>query len=195
MPFGNGKEVGLIPGNCVRGGPSSAPQKWGGPPPQFSAHVHCGQTAGWVKMTLCTEVGLGPGHIMLDGDPAPAPRKGIEPPIFGPSLLWLNGWMHQDATWCGGRPQPRRLCVRWGLSPLPQKWRSPTRFSAHVYCGQTAAWIKNQDATWCGGRPQPMRHCVRCGPSYPQIKGYTQPHSIFVPCLLWPNGWMDEDAV
>ena len=20
------------------------------------------------------------------------------------------------------------------------------------------------------------------------------PHPIFVPCLLWPNGWMDEDA-
>jgi len=32
--------------------------------------------------------------------------------------------------------------VRWGPSPLPQKGRSPTQFSAHVYCGQTAAWIK-----------------------------------------------------
>ena len=50
--------------------------------------------------------------------------------------------MHQDATWYGGRPLPRRLCVRWGPSPLPQKGRSPTQFSAHVYCGQTAAWIK-----------------------------------------------------
>ena len=26
--------------------------------------------------------------------------------------------------------------------PLPQKGRSPIQFSAHVYCGQTAAWIK-----------------------------------------------------
>jgi len=27
--------------------------------------------------------------------------------------------------------------------PAPtQKGRSPTQFSAHVYCGQTAAWIK-----------------------------------------------------
>jgi len=71
------------------------------------------------------------------------PKKGAEPPpIFDPSLLWSNGWMHQDATWYGGRPQPRRLCVRWGPSPLPQKGRSPTQFSAHVYYGQTAAWIK-----------------------------------------------------
>jgi len=29
-----------------------------------------------------------------------------------------------------------------GTQPLPQKGRSPTQFSAHVYCGQTAAWIK-----------------------------------------------------
>jgi len=28
-----------------------------------------------------------------------------------------------------------------GTQPLPKKGRSP-QFSAHVYCGQTAAWIK-----------------------------------------------------
>jgi len=44
------------------------------------------------------QVGLGPGHIVLDGDPAPLPQKGAEPPIFGPHLLWPNGWMDHDAT-------------------------------------------------------------------------------------------------
>jgi len=33
--------------------------------------VHCGQTAGRIKMKLGVLVGLGPGHIVLDGDPAP----------------------------------------------------------------------------------------------------------------------------
>ena len=43
------------------------------------------------------------------------------PPIFGPYLLQPNGRMDQDATWYGGRPQPRRLCVRWGpRSTLPK---------------------------------------------------------------------------
>jgi len=42
----------------------------------FSAHVCCGQTAGWIKMPLGTEVGLGPGVIVLDGDPSSAPQKG-----------------------------------------------------------------------------------------------------------------------
>ena len=31
-------------------------------------------------------VGLGPGHIVLDGDPAPLPKNGTEPPIFGTFL-------------------------------------------------------------------------------------------------------------
>jgi len=36
-------------------------------------------------------VGIGPRHNVLDGDPAPP--KGHTPPIFGPYLLWPNGWM------------------------------------------------------------------------------------------------------
>jgi len=28
--------------------------------------VYCGQTVGWIKMPLGTEVGLGPGDIVLD---------------------------------------------------------------------------------------------------------------------------------
>ena len=35
--------------------------------------------AGWIKMPLGTEVGLDPGHIMLDGDPALL-REGAQPP-------------------------------------------------------------------------------------------------------------------
>jgi len=43
--------------------------------------------AGWMKTPLGTEVDLGPGHIVLDG--VPAPTKGAQqPPIFGPCLLW-----------------------------------------------------------------------------------------------------------
>jgi len=89
---------------------------------EFSAYVYCGQTAGWIKTALGTEVGLGPGHIVLDGDPAPLPKRVQIIPIFGPFILSPNGWMHQDATWYGGRLQPRRLCVRWGpSSPHPEK--------------------------------------------------------------------------
>jgi len=63
---------------CARGGPSPSP-KGGGAPPQFAAHVYCGQTAAWIKMPLGKEVGLGVRDIVLDGDPAPAPLKGHSP--------------------------------------------------------------------------------------------------------------------
>jgi len=43
--------------------------------PQFPAHVCCGQRAGSIKMLLCREVDLGPGDIVLDGDPAPPKRS------------------------------------------------------------------------------------------------------------------------
>ena len=42
------------------------PQKGGG-------DVYCGQTAGWIKTALGKEVGLGPGHTVLDRDPDPLP--------------------------------------------------------------------------------------------------------------------------
>ena len=78
---------------------------------------------GWTdKMKVDMQVGLGPGHIALDGDPAPPPPKGHNtPPVFGPYLLRPNACMDQNSTWYGGRPRPRRLCVRWGPSPPSQK--------------------------------------------------------------------------
>jgi len=95
--------------HCARWGPSFPPQK-GGPPPEFLAHFCGSQTAGCIKMPLGMEVGLGPGNIVLDGDPtAPPPKRGT-PPIFGPCLLWPNGCVYQDTTWYGGRPQTRRHC-------------------------------------------------------------------------------------
>jgi len=65
MPLG--MEVGLGPGHIVLDGdPALLPEKGGSP--QFSAHVYCGQTAGWIKMPLAMEVGLDPSDIVLYGD-------------------------------------------------------------------------------------------------------------------------------
>jgi len=74
--------------HCVRWGPSS--------PPQFWAHICCGQMAAWIKMPLGMELGLSPGDF---GQSSP-------PQFFGPFLLWPNGCMHQDVTWYGGRLSP-----------------------------------------------------------------------------------------
>ena len=62
----------------------NTPQKKGTAPLQFVAHMYCGKTAGWIKMSLGTKVGLGPRHIVLDGAQLPRPKKGkgTQPPQF-----------------------------------------------------------------------------------------------------------------
>ena len=87
MPLG--KEVGLGSVDIVLDG-TELPLKGAQLPLQFSAHVCCGQTAGWIKMLLGAEVGLGPGDIVLDGVPTP-PKGAQQPPVISPCLLWPNG--------------------------------------------------------------------------------------------------------
>ena len=58
-------------------------QQPNGHSPQFSAYVCCGETARWIKMPLGTEVGVGQGDIVLDGDAA-SPKRGHSTPTFRP---------------------------------------------------------------------------------------------------------------
>jgi len=52
-----------------------------------SGIVHyCGQTAGWMKTPLGTEVNIGAGHIVLDGFPA-LRETGTAPPSFRPMSI------------------------------------------------------------------------------------------------------------
>ena len=54
-----------------------------------SVMVYCGETVAWIKMSLGVEIGLSPGHIVLDGDPAPAPmERGTAAPHF--HNLWVQ---------------------------------------------------------------------------------------------------------
>jgi len=90
-----------------------------------------------------TELGLSPGDFVLDGDQAALPKRGDNPSIFGPCLLWPNGWMHQDATWYGGRPRPRRHCVRLApSSSSPPQKKGDKRMDGSRWMAQTNGWIK-----------------------------------------------------
>jgi len=148
-------------------------------------------------MKLGMQVGLGPGHIVLDGDPALLPQRGT-PPIFNPYPLRPNGCIDQDFTWYGDRPRPRRLCVRWGPccpsqpcrpqprqpcgvrwgpSPLPKKGAEPPpQFLAHFYCGQTAGCTKVPLGTELGLSPEDF---VLDGDPAPPQKGGGAPAPKF----------------
>jgi len=86
-------------------------------------------------MSLGMKVGLGPGNFVLDGDPAPLPKIGAEPP----------------------------------------------KFLAHVYCDQTAGWMKLVVGMELG---LDLGNFVLDGPPVaPSPKGGQTP-KIFGPCLL-----------
>ena len=76
--------------------PATPRKKGTSTPTQFLAHVYCGQMAGWMKTPVGMDVDLGPGHIVLDG--VPAPVKGAQqPPIFNPCLLWPRSFISATA--------------------------------------------------------------------------------------------------
>jgi len=175
-----GRKVGRDPSDIVFRWEPSSPSPKRGQSPQFSADVYCSQTAGWIKMPLDMDVGIGPGHIVLDGDPAPPPSKRGPnlPPIFGPCLMWPNGWMDQNATWYDGRPRPGQHYVTCGPSSTPPL----NGHSPHSIFGPCLLWPNgwmDHDATWYEGRPRPKQHCVG-GPSSPK-KGTAPPPPNFGP--------------
>jgi len=135
-------------------------------------------------MTLRVEVSLGPGHIVLDSEPASVLKKGAEPPIFVPFLLSPNGWMDQDSTWYGGRPRPRRLCVRW--RPSYSQNRGHTHH--HPVFGPCLLWPNgwmDEDATWYGSRPRPRR-IVLDGSQFCAKRAQQPP--IFSACVYCGHG-------
>jgi len=94
--------------HCVTWGPSS-PLK--GNSPQFSANVHCGQTAGWTMMSLGTEVGLGPGVCVRWGPSYPQKKGHTHPqPIASLGFIKFRtvervkeDKMHHRAKFCSDR--------------------------------------------------------------------------------------------
>jgi len=136
-------------------GPSS-PHKKRRRSPQFSAHVCCCQTAGWIKIPHCMEVGLSPGHVVR-WEPS-SPLKRAQPPIFSRCLLRSNGWMDHVATWYIRRPWPRPHCVRLGpISPIGAQpcifW--PISVVTKYLDGSRCQLVRR--------RLLPMPHCVRPG--------------------------------
>ena len=152
------------------------PTPKGAEPHQFSAHVYCCQTAAWINWPRRLCVRRGPR----------SPSQRSPPQIFGPCLLWPNGWMDQDGTWHGGIGLgPVHIVLDGDTAPLPKKGAEPPpQFSAHLNCGQTAGCIKMPLGMEVGlspgdfvldGYPAPF-------PKRRQSPGRSPP--IFGPCQL-----------
>ena len=137
-------------------------------------------------------VALGPGHIVLDGVPAPPPSDGGQSPNFWPVSVAAKWPQGSRSAWHGGRtrPSPDDFVLDGDMAPSPKGGTAPfPQFSAYLYCGQTAGYIKmplgmevaSAQGTLCS-----------VGTQLPLPKRGAEP-PIFSPCLLWPKGCMDQD--
>jgi len=84
--------------HCVIWGPSSLMESSTAPTFRPISTV---AKAGWISIPLSTEVGLGSGDIVLDGNPAPHGKEHSSPSTFRPTLLWR------------GRPSQQLLSSCW----------------------------------------------------------------------------------
>jgi len=128
-------------------------------------------------MKLGMQVGLSPGHTVFDGVPALPLPKGAEPPIFGPYLLWPNGWMDQDVTWREAGLSPSDIVFDGDPAPSP-KGDGALNFRP------TSIMAKLLDGSKMALGTEAQRHCVSWGLSSP-VKGARPP--VFGQCLLWPR--------
>ena len=97
--------------------------------------VHCGQMVGLIKMKLGMQVGLDPGHIVLDGDPAPPPPKGTAPQFSahiccGQMAAWIKMSLGMELVL-----GPGDFVLDGDRASLPKQGAEPLKFLAHVYCG------------------------------------------------------------
>ena len=115
-------------------------------------------------MPLGMEVGFVPGDIVLDGDPAPPPKKGrtAAAPLFGPCLLGPAGWINMPFVTEEGLGSGH--IVLDGDSAPPK--------------GGTAAPLFGPCLLWPNGRPSQvlLRYCcslevrsVRLASMFPRV--------------------------
>jgi len=109
-----------------------------------------------------------------------SPKRWQSPtPIFGPSLLWPNGCMHQDATWYGGRPragtpsnskssEPRPISVPSGILIHPTVWPLQT-------------WAENGGCVPFWGSWVPIKHNMA------RAEAYFNASFILIHAAVWPQ--------
>ena len=76
-------------------------------------------------------------------------------------------------------------------APPEKKAQPHTQFLVHVYCGQTAGWMKTPLGTKVDLGPG---HIVLDGTQLLPRKGHSSRTPLFSPCLLWPRSSISATA-
>ena len=150
------------------GDPASPRKK--GTPTQFVAHVYCGQTDGWIKMPLDTEVNLSPGDVVLDGVTA-TPKRGRAHQFSvyvycGQTAGWMKMPLGTEVDLGPG-------IVAWAEAYFRTKWR-------HDLSSRLATIDINRKLGSCApfrGDLRPHQHNVAWAEVYLRTKWHLDPSS------------------
>ena len=104
-------------------------------------------------------------------------------------VLWPNGWTDQAETWVG--LHPCHIVLDGDPAPLPKGHSPPILCPYLLWLNGWIGWIKMPLGREGGLSPSDI---VLDGDPAPLPKiGDTAP-TIFGSCLLWTNGYMDQDV-
>jgi len=135
------------------------------------------------------EVGLGPGHSLLDEGPAPPPQKGHSP-RFSAHLCCgqTSGWISMPFGLEVGHIDLRPGDVLHGYPASPPQKKNKGHSTPPPNCGPCIVLWPN-----CCTDQDTISGAGLC-PGHIVLGLHPPPAPIFSPCLLWQNGWMDQDA-
>jgi len=107
--------------------------------PQFLAHICCGQMAGWIKMPLGRELGLGPSNIVRQGTSSPPRKRGQSPQFLAHIYCCQMAGEIKMPLGVKADLGPGHIVLHGDPAHHPPKRNIVPQFSAHVYCGQVVA--------------------------------------------------------
>ena len=107
-------------------------------------------------------------------------------PVSNVGVLWPNGWSDQDETWHDVGLGPGHIVLNGHLGPSSPKGHSP-QFSALIFCGQMARWIKMPLGGKVGLNPIDI---VLDGDPVPSPKGGTVPQFLTHVYCCQTAGWI-----
>jgi len=139
-------------------------------------------------MPLGTEVGLVPSNFVLDGNPAPPPQKGAEPPIFGhvscgQTAEWINMALGMELGFGTGH-----IVLDGDQLTLPRKGDRAPNFRP------ISIVAKRLDASRCHlVQRQVSAQATLCYMGTQLLAQKKAQLPLCGPYLLWPNDCMYQD--
>jgi len=140
--------------------------------------------AGWIKMPLGMEEGLGPGDLCVRWGPSsPRKKNGTAPTQFLAHVYCgqMAGWIKMPLG-TEVNLGPGEVVLDGVAAPSPKGGTAP-QFSVHVYYGQRAGWMITPFCTEVDLGPD---HIMLDRDPAPPRKGHSSPR-LLGPCLFWPR--------